>query len=106
MTPRMRSFAALALGLAVPGAASAGTTTGGTDYTPLPVISKVEKLPGFHLCTGFSGHGFGLGPGAGRLMAEIVTGERTCVDPTPFRYTRFFDGTQSGISNPVTLVVK
>ena len=59
----------------------------------VPIISKVEKLEGFHLCTGFSGHGFGLGPGAGRLMAEIVTGEKPCVDPTPFRYTRFFDGT-------------
>ena len=59
----------------------------------VPVISKVEALPGFHLCTGFSGHGFGLGPGAGRLMAEIVTGETTCVDPSPFRYGRFFDGT-------------
>lgn len=43
MTPRMRSIAALALGLAVPAAASASdTSTGGTDYTPLPVISKVE----------------------------------------------------------------
>ena len=61
----------------------------------VPIISKVEKLPGFHLCTGFSGHGFGLGPGAGKLMAEIVTGETTCVDPSPFRYARFFDG-----SNP------
>lgn len=61
----------------------------------VPVISRVEQLPGFHLCTGFSGHGFGLGPGAGRLMAEIVTGEPTCVDPAPFRYSRFFDG-----SNP------
>ena len=59
----------------------------------VPIISKVEKLEGFHLCTGFSGHGFGLGPGAGKLMAEIVTGEKTCVDPSPFRYTRFFDGT-------------
>ena len=59
----------------------------------VPIISKVEKLQGFHLCTGFSGHGFGLGPGAGKLMAEIVTGEKTCVDPSPFRYTRFFDGT-------------
>lgn len=59
----------------------------------VPIISKVEKLQGFHLCTGFSGHGFGLGPGAGKLMAEIVTGERTCVDPSPFRYERFFDGT-------------
>jgi glycine/D-amino acid oxidase-like deaminating enzyme len=61
----------------------------------VPVISKVDKLEGFHLCTGFSGHGFGLGPGAGKLMAEIVTGETPCVDPTPFRYGRFFDG-----SNP------
>ena len=59
----------------------------------VPVISKVEKLEGLHLCTGFSGHGFGLGPGAGKLMAEIVMGEKTCVDPAPFRYTRFFDGT-------------
>ena len=61
----------------------------------VPIISKVDKLAGFHLCTGFSGHGFGLGPGAGKLMAEIVTGETPCVDPAPFRYTRFFDG-----SNP------
>lgn len=59
----------------------------------VPVISRVESLQGFHLCTGFSGHGFGLGPGAGKLMAEIVTGEKTCVDPSPFRYARFFDGT-------------
>ncbi|MFN4143089.1 NAD(P)/FAD-dependent oxidoreductase [Aestuariivirga sp.] len=60
----------------------------------VPVISKVERLEGFHLCTGFSGHGFGLGPGAGKLMAEIVTGERPCVDPAPFRYSRFFDGSK------------
>ena len=60
----------------------------------VPVISKVDGLEGFHLCTGFSGHGFGLGPGAGKLMAEIVTGETTCVDASPFRYGRFFDGTK------------
>ncbi len=59
----------------------------------VPVISAVEKLPGFYLCTGFSGHGFGLGPGAGKLMAEMVAGESPCVDPAPFRYPRFFDGT-------------
>ena len=61
----------------------------------VPVISKVDKLAGLHLCTGFSGHGFGLGPGAGKLMAEIVTGETPCVDIAPCRYSRFFDG-----SNP------
>lgn len=61
----------------------------------VPVIARLDQLSGLHLCTGFSGHGFGLGPGAGKLMAEIVTGEKPCVDPAPFRYTRFFDG-----SNP------
>lgn len=65
------------------------------DATPdaVPVMSAVEKLPGFYLATGFSGHGFGLGPGAGRLMAQLVSGETPCVDPQPFRYTRYFDGT-------------
>ena len=61
----------------------------------VPVMSPVEKLPGFYLATGFSGHGFGLGPGAGKLMAQLVTGETPCVDPAPFRYSRYFDG-----SNP------
>ncbi len=70
------------------------------DVTPdvLPVISEVEQLPGFFLATGFSGHGFGIGPGAGQLMAEIVQGKTTCVDPTPFRYSRYFDGTKISIS--------
>jgi glycine/D-amino acid oxidase-like deaminating enzyme len=41
------------------------------------------------LATGFSGHGFGIGPGAGRLAAELVLGLPPCVDPTPFAVTRF-----------------
>jgi len=59
----------------------------------VPVISAVPKIPGFFMATGFSGHGFGLGPGAGKLMAELVTGAVPCVDPAPFRYVRYFDGT-------------
>jgi len=59
----------------------------------VPVISPVASVPGFFMATGFSGHGFGLGPGAGKLMAELVTGAVPCVDPSPFRYTRYFDGT-------------
>ncbi len=58
----------------------------------LPVISGVEHLPGFFIATGFSGHGFGLAPGAGRLMADLVTNARPLVDPTPFRFSRFSDG--------------
>jgi glycine/D-amino acid oxidase-like deaminating enzyme len=66
------------------------------DATPdaVPVISPVETLPGLYLASGFSGHGFGLGPGAGRLMADLVTGDAPIVDPTPFRYSRFFDGSR------------
>jgi glycine/D-amino acid oxidase-like deaminating enzyme len=61
------------------------------DATPdaVPVIDKIAKIPGLFVASGFSGHGFGLGPGAGKLMAEIVTGETPCVDPTPFRHGRF-----------------
>jgi len=41
------------------------------------------------MSTGFSGHGFGIGPGAGRLAAELVCGEKPCVDPTAFLLGRF-----------------
>ena len=66
------------------------------DVTPdgVPVISHVDTLPGFYIATGFSGHGFGIAPGAGRLMAELVMGETPVVDPAPFRYSRFTDGTR------------
>ena len=66
------------------------------DVTPdaIPVISEVESLPGFFLATGFSGHGFGIGPGAGRLMADLVTGSPSLVDATPFRFSRFSDGSR------------
>ena len=61
------------------------------DVTPdaVPVISPVDSVPGFFIASGFSGHGFGIGPGAGRLMADIVAGDTPIVDPAPFRYNRF-----------------
>jgi glycine/D-amino acid oxidase-like deaminating enzyme len=67
------------------------------DVTPdgIPVISGVDALPGFFIATGFTGHGFGIAPGAGRLMAELVMGETPVVDPAPFRYSRFTDGSRN-----------
>ena len=64
------------------------------DVTPdvVPVIGPVASLPGFYIATGFSGHGFGIGPAAGQLMADIVTGDRPLIDPKPLRYERFTDG--------------
>lgn len=66
------------------------------DVTPdaVPVISGLDSLPGLTLATGFSGHGFGIGPGAGRLAADLVTGVAPVVDPLPFRYSRFIDGSK------------
>ncbi|MDN5881571.1 MAG: FAD-binding oxidoreductase [Nitrosospira sp.] len=60
------------------------------DATPdsIPVNSQVNQLPGFYLATGFSGHGFGLGPGAGQMMADLVNGDKSAVDPRPFAYER------------------
>lgn len=66
------------------------------DSTPdgVPVISPVEALNGFYISTGFSGHGFGVGPAAGLLAAELITGATPSVDPAPFRYARMIDGTR------------
>ena len=66
------------------------------DVTPdaVPVISAVDSIPGFYLATGFSGHGFGIGPGAGKLTADLITGTPHCVDPHPFRYERLVDGSK------------
>jgi glycine/D-amino acid oxidase-like deaminating enzyme len=66
------------------------------DVTPdaIPVIDAIDAIPGFHLATGFSGHGFGIGPAAGRLMADIVTGRPPIVDRHHFRFSRFTDGSK------------
>ncbi len=60
----------------------------------VPVIAPVDSLPGLWIATGFSGHGFGIGPGAGKLAADLVTGDPTLVDPAPFRLARFTDGSK------------
>ncbi|QMV62125.1 FAD-binding oxidoreductase [Pseudomonas berkeleyensis] len=60
------------------------------DVTPdaIPVIGPVEKLPGLFLSTGYSGHGFGIAPGAGHLLADLIDGSTPLVDPSPFAYDR------------------
>jgi glycine/D-amino acid oxidase-like deaminating enzyme len=81
---------------ALQGVAEAGAWGAYIDSTPdaVPVISPVDKIKGFVLAAGFSGHGFGTGPGAGHLAASLLTGDRPAVDPTPFRFSRFRDGSK------------
>jgi len=64
------------------------------DVTPdaVPYIGAVGAVPGLTVATGFSGHGFGIGPGAGRLAADLATGQTPLVDPSAFRISRFSDG--------------
>ena len=71
---------------------------GQVDMTPdaIPVISSVDPLPGLFVSAGFSGHGFGIGPAAGRLAADLVAGDAPIVDPRPYRYSRMIDGTDLG----------
>lgn len=73
------------------------------DVTPdvVPVISLAQELPGLVIATGFSGHGFGIGPGAGHLVADLVTGNPPIVDPSAFRLSRFADGSPIEIAPPV-----
>lgn len=68
-----------------------GAWAGYVDSTPdgVPGIGEMASLPGFVLASGFSGHGFGIGPGAGHLIADIVSGTTPIVDPKPYHPDRF-----------------
>ena len=61
------------------------------DSTPdgVPAIGELAEVPGLILAAGFSGHGFGIGPGAGHLIADLVTGATPIVDPVPYHPARF-----------------
>lgn len=66
------------------------------ETTPdvIPVIDEVDSVPGFYVATGFSGHGFGIGPGAGKAIAGMLTGNDSGIPLHEFRLSRFFDGTK------------
>lgn len=66
------------------------------DVTPdaVPVLDEAPAIPGFFLATGLSGHGFGIGPAVGRIMADLVEGKPTGYDLSRFRFGRFSDGSE------------
>lgn len=75
---------------ALRGTTIAASWAGYIDSTPdgVPAIGAVGP-EGFLLAAGFSGHGFGIGPGAGHLVADLVTGDPPIVDPRPYHPSRF-----------------
>lgn len=72
----------------------AGAWAGMIDVTPdaVPVLGAADAIPGLWIATGFSGHGFGIGPAVGRITADLVRGRRPGHDLGRFRLGRFFDG--------------
>ncbi len=45
-----------------------------------PILDESDKLKGFFMAVGFSGHGFMIAPFTGVLMAEMILGERLSMD--------------------------
>lgn len=73
------------------------------DSTPdaVPVMGEVERPRGFFFATGFSGHGFALGPIVGRVMAELILDGSTQFDLRPMRFSRF---TERDLADPHKMV--
>ncbi|MGO1233394.1 MAG: NAD(P)/FAD-dependent oxidoreductase [Marinobacter sp.] len=61
------------------------------DVTPdsIPVIDQIDSIPRLTVATGFSGHGFGTGPAAGQLAADLIAQSTPIIDPAPYRLDRF-----------------
>ncbi len=55
----------------------------------VPVLGNVEEVPGLVLACGFTGHGFGISPGAASQIAQLITTGTTDVDLSQLHYDRF-----------------
>lgn len=64
---------------------------GWIDVTPdwVPVVDAIDEVPGLYIACGFCGHGFGMSPATGYVMAQLVNGEEPVVDLSGLRYDRF-----------------
>jgi glycine/D-amino acid oxidase-like deaminating enzyme len=66
------------------------------DLTPdmLPTLDSINSPSGLVIASGFSGHGFGMGPIVGSLMSELIADGQTSLDLSAFRFSRFSDGSK------------
>jgi len=60
----------------------------------VPVLDKADSIDGLWIATGFSGHGFGIGPAAGKIMASLIQNNSVGYDLSRFRLSRFSDGSR------------
>ncbi len=60
----------------------------------VPVMDEIDDISGLFVATGFSGHGFGIGPACGKIMASLIRAQSPGHDINRFRYSRFSDGSK------------
>ena len=58
-----------------------------------PIVDELLSGSGFYIASGFSGHGFKLGPAMGVMIADLMTGvSQPKFDPALFRLSRYAEG--------------
>ncbi len=64
---------------------------GTLENTPdkVPIIGPVDGIQGYILASGFSGHGFCLGPIAGKVLSELIVDGASSLPLDEFRLSRF-----------------
>ena len=61
-----------------------------TDWTPdaKPIIDQAPGIEGLWMASGFSGHGFCLGPMVGKVLTEWILDGAPSLDMSPFSWSR------------------
>lgn len=70
------------------------------DSTPdgVPVIDADIGIPGLVLAAGLSGHGFGIGPGVGHLVADLILGRAPITETAQYRLSRLGAGIRGRVA--------
>ncbi|QND44465.1 FAD-binding oxidoreductase (plasmid) [Rhizobium lusitanum] len=58
----------------------------------VPTVDSTPEIPGLVVATGMSGHGFGIGPGFGRVLSDMIQNNDIGHNLHRFRLSRFADG--------------
>lgn len=55
----------------------------------LPIVSEVEKVPGFYIAAGHEGDGISLAAITGKVISEMIANTETSIPTEPLRLSRF-----------------
>ncbi|MBD7909068.1 NAD(P)/FAD-dependent oxidoreductase [Sporosarcina gallistercoris] len=55
----------------------------------LPIISRVEEIPGYFIAAGHEGDGISLAAVTGKLIEEMLSDKETCIPIEPLQLSRF-----------------